>query len=109
MDRIDKAKCPNFVTLTMHQLASEDWDGEYEIKGVGKRPIVIVGPKGLLTPMKPSWGAVLDKMGQNLTEAMFGAEGTVPVSVARFIDDGNTRAFFVDVGSCMYTCTLSTS
>ena len=40
---------------------------------------------------------------------MFGAEGTEPISVMQWEDDGNSHVYFVDVGACMYRCAMCTS
>ena len=114
IERIDKARCPDFVELAMQQLAGWDFDesGAVEVDGEVHwvMPYAWFAAGSMLQELpSASWPAALDRIGRNIVPSMFGAEGTVPEAVACFYDDGNLKIYFVDIGSCMYVCGLSTS
>ena len=116
VDRKDKTEsCANLVDLALYQLkADASWsdtcDLHHKDGTVEKRPTTMLGASSFMQPTEEaSWEAVLSKIGQDLEESLFGAEGTQVECAVSFEDDGNTRCFLVDVGSCMYICCLCTS
>lgn len=112
VEKIDKTKCPDFVSLTIHMLAMKDWDESSTIEGIDESmPVSMMVLADFLIPIAPpAWDIVLDRMGKNLTPSMFGADDDVaPISVMMYCGDGNTWIFFVDVIDCMYKCVMATS
>eukprot|EP01079_Euglenida_sp_SAG-EU17-18_P006256 gene6256-6075_t len=96
VDRIEKTEtCSSVLDLAMRELAEEDWDEFKDVRTIDgieeNRAACMLEACAVMRPLEASWDAVLDSMADNLDEAMFGAEGTVPQHAATFQSDGNTQ------------------
>lgn len=102
VDRVEKSEsCRDLVDLTMVQIGAgcED-EGSQE---------TMLNASAFMRRMEPGWDEVLDKMGENLTPDLFGAENTEVKACVKYEDDGNEFIALVDVGECMYVCAFLTS
>ena len=104
VDRVEKSEsCGDLVDLTLTQIGAGCRD-----EGDGA-PSIMLDASAFMRRMEPSWDEVLDKMGRDLSPDLFGAENTEVKECVTFEDDGNEFVALVDVGECMYVCSLSTS
>jgi len=107
VDCIHKSpSCKDLVELTLTQIrvrgGGDCGDGDEDSE-------TMVDAKAFMQRIEPSWDAVLRRMGEDLQPNLFNAENTTVKECVTFEDDGNEFVALVDVGDCMFICTLDTS